>query len=193
MESECSTVSDFITAMDAFVKRTTDPHACATFVERTLPGLIRTPNCLAPAYTQPASETYARHLVYHHPEDRYVIVAMVWSPGQCTPIHDHGGIWCVEGVYQGQMCITQYNVTPIDNHHAKAVAVRNLTAGLGNVGALIPPHEYHVMANRSAETAVTLHVYGGELKQCHIFVETEGNTYRVMQRQLHYTSVPCET
>ena len=39
---------------------------------------------------------------------------MVWQPGQQTPIHDHGGVWCVEGVYQGHMHITQYDVTPID-------------------------------------------------------------------------------
>ena len=188
MESVCSSVPAFITAMDALVAQTTDPQACAAFVQHTLVDLLYTPDCLAPKYTRPAPESYARHLVYRHPKDRYVVVAMVWRPGQGTPIHDHGGIWCVEGVYQGQMQVTQYDVTPLDARRVKAVPVRHITAGLGNVGALIPPHEYHVIANTSQETAVTLHVYGGELKRCHVFLEAEDGTYTVAERELRYTA-----
>ena len=38
------------------------------------------------------------------------MVAMTWGPGQGTPIHDHAGIWCVEGVIQGEMTVTSYQV-----------------------------------------------------------------------------------
>lgn len=187
MESACRTLPDFITAMDTFVAQTTDPHACASFVQQHLSTLLRTPNCIAPEHTIPAAESYARHLVYQHPQNRYVLVAMVWQPGQHTPIHDHGGVWCVEGVYQGQMHITQYDVTPIDAQRVKAVPVQEITAGLGNVGALIPPHEYHVMANTTATTAITLHVYGAELRRCHVFLEAGDDVYRVEERALRYT------
>jgi 3-mercaptopropionate dioxygenase len=189
MESVCSNVPAFITAMSALVAQTVDPQICVDFVQQTLVELLRTPHCLAPPYTRPAPGSYARHLVYRHCHDRYAIVAMVWRPGQGTPIHDHGGIWCVEGVYQGQMQVTQYDVTLLDARQAKAVPVRQITAGLGNVGALIPPHEYHVMANTSQETAITLHVYGGELKRCHVFLEAQDGTYTIEERQLCYTSV----
>jgi predicted metal-dependent enzyme (double-stranded beta helix superfamily) len=189
MESECSSVAALITAMNAFVAQTTDPHACVAFVQRTLPALLRTPHGLAPEYTVPATASYARHLVYRHPQGQYTVVAMVWRPGQGTPIHDHGGVWCVEGVYQGQMQVTQYNVTPIDTRHATAVPVQHITANLGNVGALIPPYEYHVMANTSPEMAITLHVYGAELQHCHVFVDAGDGTYRIEERELRYTSV----
>ena len=189
MESVCSSVPAFITAMDALVIQTTDPQACAAFVQRALVDLLHTPDCLAAKYTRPAPESYARHLVYRHPKDCYTVVAMVWGPGQGTPIHDHGGIWCVEGVYRGQMQVTQYDVTPLYAQHVKALPVRHITAGLGNVGALIPPHEYHVMANTSQETAITLHVYGGELKRCHVFLDAGDGTYHVEERELRYTSV----
>jgi predicted metal-dependent enzyme (double-stranded beta helix superfamily) len=187
MDRACNTLPDFITALDALVARTTDPQTCVSFVQQHLVTLLHTPNCLAPAYTAPASASYARHLVYRHPQDRYVLVAMVWQPGQHTPIHDHGGIWCVEGVYQGQMQITQYDVVPIATKRVKAVPVQQITAGLGNVGALIPPHEYHVMANTSTETAITLHVYGAELKHCHVFIAADDGTYHVAERTLGYT------
>jgi predicted metal-dependent enzyme (double-stranded beta helix superfamily) len=188
MESECSSVAAFITAMNGMVAQTADPYACVAFVQRTLPTLLRTPHCLAPEHTFPASASYARHLVYRHPQGQYTMVAMVWRPGQGTPIHDHGGIWCVEGVYQGQMQVTQYNVTPLANHHVQAEPVQHITANLGNVGALIPPYEYHTMANTSSQNAITLHVYGAELQRCHVFLEAGDGTYRIEERQLHYTS-----
>ena len=190
MESACRSVSTFIDAMNTVVSHTTDAHVCTSFVQRTLPELLHTGNCLASAYTTPAIEAYARHLVYKHPDDRYVVVAMVWRPGQRTPIHDHGGVWCVEGVYQGQMDITQYHITPMTDNHVKAVPVRSITAGLGNVGALIPPYDYHVMANTSQETAITLHVYGGELKRCHVFIDDGAGLFQVQERELAYTSLP---
>jgi predicted metal-dependent enzyme (double-stranded beta helix superfamily) len=173
--------------MDTLVARTTDPHTCVTFVQQHLPELLRTPSCLAPVHTTPGTQSYARHLVYRHPQNHYVLMAMVWQPGQYTPIHDHGGIWCVEGVYQGQMQITQYDVIPIAAQRVKAVPVQQITAGLGNVGALIPPHEYHVMANTSSETAITLHIYGAELTHCHVFIDIGDGTYRVEKRALSYT------
>jgi predicted metal-dependent enzyme (double-stranded beta helix superfamily) len=188
MECECSSVPAFLTAMNTLVARTTDPNACVAFVQRALPTLLHTPHCLAPEYTISAPESYARHLVYRHPEGHYAVVAMVWRPGQGTPIHDHGGVWCVEGVYQGQMQVTQYNVTPIDARRVKAVPVQYITANLGNVGALIPPYEYHVMANTSRQTAITLHVYGAELKRCHIFVDAGDGTYCMEERELRYTA-----
>jgi predicted metal-dependent enzyme (double-stranded beta helix superfamily) len=189
MESDCKSVPAFLAAMDALTEHTTDPQTCVTFVQQALTQLLQSPHCLAPAYTTPAAPSYARHLIYRHPHDRYVVVAMVWLPGQGTPIHDHGGVWCVEGVYQGHLRVTQYDLTPLDQHHVKAVPMRSLHAGLGNVGALIPPHEYHTITNTSQETAVTIHVYGANLQRCHVFVEDGTGLYTIQERELHYTSV----
>ena len=35
---------------------------------------------------------------------------MTWGPGQGTAMHDHGGLWCVEGVVEGAMTVTRYDV-----------------------------------------------------------------------------------
>ena len=43
-------------------------------------------------------------------EHGYSVVAMTWGPGQGTPLHDHSGLWCVEGVWHGELEITQYEL-----------------------------------------------------------------------------------
>ena len=35
---------------------------------------------------------------------------MTWGPGQRTALHDHAGIWCVEGVVEGEMAVTRYEL-----------------------------------------------------------------------------------
>ena len=43
---------------------------------------------------------YLSHLLHAEPDGSFSIVAMVWLPGQVTPVHDHV-TWCVFGVLQG--------------------------------------------------------------------------------------------
>ena len=62
-----------------------------------------------------------------------------------------------------------------------------IQAGVGEAGALIPPFEYHVLANALDTPAVTIHIYGGEMNHCHIFVPAEGGFLR-QYRELSYTA-----
>ena len=43
-------------------------------------------------------DSYARRLVYDDPETGVCVLAMIWAPGQATPLHDHSGLWGVEAV-----------------------------------------------------------------------------------------------
>ena len=43
---------------------------------------------------------YRCHLLHVEPDGSFSVTAMVWRPGQVTPIHDHV-TWCVFGVIQG--------------------------------------------------------------------------------------------
>ena len=36
-------------------------------------------------------------------------------------------------------------------------------AGFGSAGCLIPPHEYHVIANAGDAPAISIHIYGGDV------------------------------
>jgi predicted metal-dependent enzyme (double-stranded beta helix superfamily) len=45
---------------------------------------------------------YARNAVYIAPEQDLSLFALVWTPGQWTPVHDHGS-WGVVGVLRGTL------------------------------------------------------------------------------------------
>jgi predicted metal-dependent enzyme (double-stranded beta helix superfamily) len=113
---------------------------------------------------------------------------MVWDRGQGTALHDHGGTWCVECVYQGEIAVTSYSIRGGDAERGvvQFEPERTVVAGIGQAGALIPPFEYHILNNAGESPAVTLHVYGGELTSCHIYEPVEGG-YRRRYRELAYT------
>ncbi len=143
---------------------------------------------LAPEFLEPDPERYARRLVHRDPAGRYSVVAMVWGKGQGTAIHDHAGQWCVECVYSGTISVTSYDLVSGDEE-AGVVQFRQektVLAGVGEAGALIPPFEYHTIANALDGPTVTVHVYGEELTWCHVFQPVEGGYERV-RRELSYT------
>lgn len=142
---------------------------------------------LPPEIRAPSRDSYARRLLHLHPEGRYSLLAMVWGPGQGTPLHDHAGMWCVEGVYQGEIDVCQYDLEEREDGRYRFEAGEPVRAGLGDAGALIPPFEYHTIANPHEDrTAVTLHVYGGEMTECTVFEPTGDRWYRKETRELGY-------
>ena len=54
------------------------------------------------------------------------------------------------------------------------------------MGCLIPPYEHHIIRNPFEERAVTLHVYGKELKKSSCFYPVQDDLYRREERQLSY-------
>jgi predicted metal-dependent enzyme (double-stranded beta helix superfamily) len=139
-------------------------------------------------FRQPRPDCYARRLLHRDPQGRYTAVVMTWGPGQGTSIHDHGGLWCVEGVVEGEMMVTQYNVTPNDDGTFQvAPAGQPIVADVGSAGRLIPPVDYHVLANALPNAAsITLHVYGGNLDGCRVFLPTTDGRYEQQVRALSY-------
>ena len=131
---------------------------------------------------------YARRLIHRAPGDRYTVLAMVWDVGQGTPLHDHAGIWCVECVYRGKIRVTSFSVHGGDPEKDIVKFEREavVMAGVGEAGALIPPFEYHMIENSTDQTAVTIHVYGGEMKFCHVYEPVGGGGYRREYKELSY-------
>ena len=110
---------------------------------------------------------------------------MTWGPHQGTPIHDHCGMWCVEGVWQGELEITQYDLLESSDGRFKFSPVGSIQAGPGSAGSLIPPHEYHTIRNPSdAGIAVSLHIYKGCMTQCAVFSPVGDDWYERGTRKL---------
>lgn len=138
----------------------------------------------------PLPDRYARRLLHRDPERGYSIVAMTWGACQSTPIHDHAGMWCVEGVCAGTIDVQQFELMQHEAAEERYLfEPRNsYMAGIGSAGCLIPPYEYHLIANPCDRTpAVSLHIYGGDMDHCHCFVrEGETNWYRRVMRELSF-------
>lgn len=137
-------------------------------------------------FLQPADGCYARRLLHMDPSNRYSVLVMVWDKGQGTAIHDHAGCWCVECVYRGRIKVVSYDLQSEEGDIFHFKQETEIMAGISDAGALIPPFEYHTIENVEETPSVTIHVYAGELKWCHIFVP-EGDAHRRVYRELCYT------
>ena len=144
-------------------------------------GSVQLPACVF----EPVADHYARRELYMSPDRGYGVIAMTWGPGQGTPIHDHSGLWCVEGVWHGQLEITQYDLSERRGEHYRFTDVGTLIAGTGSAGSLIPPHEYHTIRNASdTQVAVSLHIYQRPMTCCGIFQPAEDGWHQYVNKQL---------
>lgn len=156
-----------------------DQHAVTSALRNAMCTLIRDPDVRLPDCVHDAiGDHYARRELYRSRAHGYSIVAMTWGPGQGTPIHDHSGLWCVEGVWDGELEIVQYELLERDGERFRFRAAGGIHAGPGSAGSLIPPHEYHTIANASAEhNAISLHIYQGEMACCAKFQPQAGEWF----------------
>lgn len=57
---------------------------------------------------------------------------------------------------------------------------------------MIPPCDYHTIENPFEETAISIHVYKGEMETAGIYLpEAESGTYRREVKSLGYDDVPA--
>jgi predicted metal-dependent enzyme (double-stranded beta helix superfamily) len=99
-------------------------------------------------------DRYVRHLLHSDPAAGYAVVALVWRPGQMSPVHAHR-TWCAFGVWQGVLTETHY--APGDPPVPQAT--RLLAPGATGQGPA-DPRLIHRLANLSCRNAVSIHCYG---------------------------------
>ena len=112
---------------------------------------------LAPAQREGSADCYRRHLLAADPRGRYALVALVWQPGQASPVHAHH-TWCGYAVIDGTLTETLYDwneaagcATEARMHPRETGAVSYVRAGMTGI---------HRLGNCSAAPAVSLHLYG---------------------------------
>jgi predicted metal-dependent enzyme (double-stranded beta helix superfamily) len=135
------------------------PHAVA---ER-LRGLLAQSGWLAPEHRAPGADTYRQHLLHVSPCRRLSVVALVWLPGQRTPIHDHVA-WCVVGVYRGVEREERFELVEAGGRRALRPA-GTVCAHPGHVETLVPPHgDIHAVTAAGPGKAISIHVYGADIE-----------------------------
>jgi len=176
-----------VQALDAAVRGPDDATVVAR-VEQVLTQAIADPSIVLPACVHvPVTDHYARRELYRSARHGYSLIAMTWGPGQGTPLHDHDGLWCVEGVWQGRLHITPHRLLETRGEHCRFQPLPMLTGTCGSASNLIPPDEFHVLRNASADDiAISVHVYQQPLAHCTVFMPDAGHDgwYRRERRVL---------
>lgn len=134
--------------------------ACPEFASRVRAALTQAAAedaLLTPAQREGAVDGYRRHVLVADPRGRYAAAALVWQPGQASPVHAHH-TWCGYAVLDGVLTETLYAwneaarcATRSRAQPREAGAVSYGRAGLNAI---------HRLGNESARPAVSLHIYG---------------------------------
>jgi predicted metal-dependent enzyme (double-stranded beta helix superfamily) len=122
---------------------------------------------LTPAQREGSAHAYCRHLLAADATGRYALVALVWQPGQASPVHGHH-TWCGYTVLSGTLTETQFDwneslgcATYARTNRRAPGALSFTRAGVGGI---------HRLGNTGPTQAVSLHVYGvaGERVATHV-------------------------
>ena len=147
---------DFVVGMTQLVERHgADEPRMLDEGETLLRGLVSHDDWLPDQYAAPSKESYRQYLLYCDPLERFSVVSFVWMPGHRTPIHDHT-VWGLVGVMRGVEMCEEFSpsIKKINAHEAKPGEVDRVSPRIGDI---------HVVSNAGSQTAVSIHVYGGNI------------------------------
>lgn len=182
-------LADFVKEMTEVVELNREDDKRVREAEKLVGKLVRTKAWLQTEELQSDDNHYARYSLYHDPEDRFEVIALVWKPGQSTPLHDHDGTWGVEGVFSGRIKVDNYlQVEKVSDEVRKLCHAGTLTVSEQSTAQLLPPADCHILEADGDQTAITIHVYGKRLNSFLIFNPTdEKDIYTIREKEIGYT------
>ncbi|MCX2967717.1 MULTISPECIES: cysteine dioxygenase family protein [Streptomyces] len=163
-------VTDRLTALvedvRAAVRLGSPPDVTAHLVGEKLAPHLGAADLLTPAQCQGDPDHYRQHLLHAESDGSFSLVALVWLPRQCTPVHDHVS-WCVTGVHAGEEHERRYQLLPASGPggSARLVATEDVVNRRGAVCGFAPPGDIHRVRNGGARRAISLHVYGADVSR----------------------------
>jgi predicted metal-dependent enzyme (double-stranded beta helix superfamily) len=101
------------------------------------------------------AETYIRHLLHEDAAAGWAVAALVWRPGQMSPVHAHQA-WCAVAVHRGVLTETFY--APGDPAPVPTATVLRRPGDTSHGPARADA--IHRLANLGTETAISIHAYG---------------------------------
>ena len=159
-QSTTDSLQTLVADLDVAVRSTrgSDAETVAGVVTALRPALSIA-DLLLPEHRIGDPTAYRSHLLHVASDGAFSVVALVWLPGQATPIHDHLA-WCVVGIYEG----VEHEVRYRRSRDGGLVESGTATALPGDVAGLLPPGDIHKVHNAGSSTAISLHVYGADLR-----------------------------
>lgn len=116
---------------------------------------------------------YCRNAIHICPKGEISLFALVWLPGQWTPVHDHGS-WGVVGVLRGHLQERAYMPRDGEIKSNDGIVLRRGGVVLldpGSVSTFVPnPDHIHMTGvPEDGEGCVSLHLYGRNMDSFHIY------------------------
>ena len=169
-----SALEHFITRAAALSRSHSEAADCVLNLAPLMLDLIEEARTfLQPQHYRSNPEGYTRNLICNLPEESLSLYALVWRPGQWTPVHDHGS-WGVVGVVEGVLEERSYvRVSPergVD-HDIELVRGGIVLLKSGAVPSFVPnPDHIHVTGvPLERPRAVSLHLYGRTMNDFNIY------------------------
>ena len=151
-----TSLDELVRAVRGVVDRQADWRRTARLVAAELTRRLPAADILTDEQRRGDPEGYRSHVLHTEPDGSFSIVALVWRPGQVTPVHDHV-TWCVFGVVQGveheELFDADLNLVGESDNHT------------GDVSGFAPPGDIHRVHNTAEETAISIHVYGTDVSR----------------------------
>lgn len=155
----------FIAASRECARLHPEPADCVLAIAPLMHALLgRADTFLQPHHFRTEPDHYARNAIYVSPDHSLSLYALVWQPGQWTPVHDHGS-WGVVGVLQG--LLEERSYIRLDAHRETDEDIHLVRGGVvllspGTVTSFVPNPDHIHMSGVDANSALTvsLHLYG---------------------------------
>jgi predicted metal-dependent enzyme (double-stranded beta helix superfamily) len=154
-------VEELATAVRALVQKGMGWRETAQLVAAELERHLPSPEVLTPEQREGDEAGFQSHVLHAEPDGAFSIVALVWRPGQITPIHDHV-TWCVFGVIQG---IEYEELFTLDEENNCLVEAGKNANWPGDVSGFAPPGDIHRVRNIDSRVAISIHVYGTDVSR----------------------------
>jgi 3-mercaptopropionate dioxygenase len=154
-------LAELAAAVRDAVGRHADWSDTAELVASALQRHLPSPSILTAEQRTGDPETYKSEVIHAEPDGSFSIVALVWRPGQVTPIHDHV-TWCVFGVIQG---MEREELFELDEQGTCLVQAGHRENRTGDVSGFAPPGDIHRVRNGGDHTAISIHIYGTDVSR----------------------------
>jgi predicted metal-dependent enzyme (double-stranded beta helix superfamily) len=152
-------LSDLTADLGRAVRGHAGDAATAEAVSRALAPYLGAEGLLTDEQRWGDPDRYRQHVLHVAEDGAFSVVALIWLPGQATPVHDHV-CWCVVGVHEGEEEEIRYVL-----EGDRLVVTEQLVNPWGEVSVALPPGDIHLVRNAGTELAVSLHVYGADLSR----------------------------
>jgi 3-mercaptopropionate dioxygenase len=128
-------------------------------------------------------EGYTRNLIHAEADGSLSLYALVWLPGQWTPVHDHGS-WGVVGVVEGVLEERSYVRQSADDGRDDGIALARGGVVLlppRAVSTFVPnPDHIHITGVPAYRPrAVSLHLYGRTMSDFNLYDLEAGTRRRI--------------